>query len=164
MDLVKLGKVVRLHGIAGEMKISTQMDDDFDLKTLKALFDETGKEFLVKRAFRHDGGLIVGLDGVDLSSAKSLINKNFYIARELVAGKILIEDIIGSDVSVCGKTIGTAFDVQDFGSAEVIFIKLDGGGELLVPNVKGLIENFDLKNKTLKFDEQKLREVSDYED
>ena len=164
MELVKLGKVVRLHGIVGEMKIATKLDDDFDLKRLDYLYDEDGQQFAVKRAFRHDGGLVVGLEGVDIGRAKSYVSKSFYMSRDLVAGKLLVEDVKGSDVYVGENKIGRVTDIQDFGAAEVIYVHRENGKELLLPNVEGLILSFDLATKTVRLDEKKVKEVSDYED
>lgn len=163
MELVKLGKVVRLHGILGEMKIATKLDDDFDVKKLDYVYAEQ-QAYAVKRAFKHDGGLIVGLDGVDINMAKTFISKEFYIDRNLVSGKVLIEDIKGSSVYIGDKMAGTVTDIQDFGAAEVIYIKTDTGKELLLPNVSGLISKFDRETKVLRLDENKVKEVSDYED
>ena len=164
MEKVKLGKVVRLHGIVGEMKISTSFDKDFDVKTIETLYDKYDTEFKVKRAFKHDSGLIVGLEGVDINKARSFIGKDFFISREIVAGRILVEDIKGSEVYVEDGLIGKVYDVQDFGTAEVIYIKRADGNELLVPNVSGLIKNFNLSEKKLELSKTKLCEVSDYED
>lgn len=163
MEKFCIGKVVRLHGIVGEMKISTSFDKDFDVKKIEALYDKNETEFRVKRAFKHDSGLIVGLEGVDINKAKTFIGKDMYISRDIVAGKILIEDVKGSGVYVGENLIGKVYDIQDFGTAEVIYIKLNDGKELLVPNVNGLIKNFNLAEKKLELDKTKLCEVSDYE-
>ena len=88
----------------------------------------------------------------------------FYIDRELVGGKILIEDLKGSNVYFEDETlIGNIQDVQDYGAAEVFFVKTQKGTEIMFPNVKGVIASFDYKQKKLVVNKEKFGEVCDYE-
>lgn len=168
MDLkkyIKLGKIVKLHGIVGEVKIATAFDKDFDIKKIESLFDENGNEFKVKRIMKSNDGIFAGFENVDLETAQKMIGKYVFVNRSLFSGKILIEDLKESDVVFDdGKNIGKIFDIQDYGSAEVFFVKLLSGRELLFPNVKDLIVSFDYEAKKLVVNKTKLKEVSDYED
>lgn len=164
MELVCLGKVVKLHGYLGQMKITTEIDKGFDINTIKELTDQNGNTFKVTRIFKNTDAVVVSLDGVDLEKAKSYVGTLFYVSREVVGGKILIEDLKGSVVFVGEKEIATVKDVQDYGSAEVFYAELKSGKELMFPNVKGIIVSFDYKEKKLVLDENRLKEVSDYED
>ncbi len=164
MEKVNLGKVVKLHGILGQMKISTKLDKDFDINQIKELFDENGNAYEINRIFKNTDAVVVGLNGIDLEKAKNFIGKCFYIDRELVSGKVLIEDLKESVVFVDDKKIGKVLDVQDFGAAEVFYVQLNNGRELLFPNVKDIIKSFDYKEKKLVLEKEKLKEVSDYED
>lgn len=164
MKKFELGKVVKLHGVKGQMKISTKFDKDFDLSILTKLYNEAEEDFEVKRIFQKPDGVVVELDGIDLEKAKTYIGKRFYVDAELFKDKILIEELKGSAVFVDEKIIGKVFDVGDYGAAEVIFIKDENGKEIIFPNVKGVIENFDKDKRELKLNKSKLQEVSDYED
>ena len=164
MKKVALGKVVKLHGIRGEMKVSTKFDKDFDISAIKKVYNDSDDEFGVSRIFKVNDGVVFGLAGIDLESARKFVGKTFYIDRELVENKILFEDLKGSDVLVDEKVIGKVVDVQDYGSAEVIFVKKTDGKELMFPNIKGIIEKFDVDEKKLSISKAKLCEVSDYED
>ncbi len=164
MKKFELGKVVKLHGIKGQMKISTKFDKDFDLSLLTKIYNEAEEEFAVKRIFKKPDGVVVELDDIDLEKAKNYIGKYFYVDAELFKDKILIEELKSSDVIVNEKNIGKVFDVQDYGAAEVIFVKDSSGKELIFPNVKGVIESFDKDKRELKLNKSKLQEVSDYED
>ncbi len=165
MELVCLGKVVKLHGYLGLMKISTKFDKGFNIKKIEKIYDEAGNEFAVNRIFQNTDAVVVGLEGVDLEKAKGYINKTLFIEREVVCGKILFEDLKGSNVVFAdGIVVGKITDVQDYGSAEVISILTEKGKELMFPNVKGVIENFDYKTKILTINKQRFKEVSEYED
>lgn len=164
MKKVLLGKIVKLHGIKGEMKVSTSFDKDFDVKNIKVVFDENENEYAVNRVFKVTDGVVFGLENVDLSKAQSFVGKSLYIDRAVVGEKILFEDLKGSEVFVSNKLVGKVVDVQDYGSAEVVYVKKSDGSELIFPCVKGIIESFDEENKKLCLNKTKLKEVSDYED
>ena len=103
-------------------------------------------------------------DTIDLEKANKLVNKMFYIDREIVGGKILIEDLKGSDIFFEDEVfIGNIQDVQDYGAAEVFFVKTHKGTEIMFPNVKGVIASFDYKQKKLVVNKEKFGEVCDYE-
>ena len=165
MELCKLGKVVKLHGYLGLMKIATTYDKDFDLKKLDYLYDEKGNEFKVNRVFTNTGAIVVGLDGVDLEKAKTYIGSWWFVDRKLLSGKILFEDLKESVVVFEDETeIGKIVDVQDFGTAEVITVKTGDGKEMMFPRVPDLIVSFDYKTKKLVVSKDKFKEVADYED
>ena len=165
MDKVELGKVVKLHGYLGLMKINTKFDKGFDIKKIDKLYDEADCEFAVNRIFSNTDAVVVGLDGVDLEKAKTYIGKRFYVARELVGDKILFEDLKGSTIEFeNGVLVGKIVDVQDYGAAEVVSFKAEDGRELMFPNANGVIVSFDYKTKKLVVSEEKFKQVCDYED
>lgn len=165
MELVSLGKVVKLHGYLGQMKINTKFDKDFSIKNITKIYDEKGVEYSVNRIFSNTDSVVVGLDGVDLEKSKTFIGKELFIDRELVSKKILIEDLKDSRVFFeDGAPLGKIFDVQDYGAAEVFYVSQENGRELLFPNVNGVIVSFDYKQKSLVVSKDKLKEVSEYED
>ena len=98
MEKVCLGKAVKLHGFRGGLKMNAKYDDDFDTKKVKVMFDEDGNEYVISRLSKNTDGFYVDFQNVDLEKANKLINKMFYIDREIVGGKILIEDLKGSDI------------------------------------------------------------------
>lgn len=164
MEKICLGKVVKLHGYLGEVKMIAQYDDDLDFKKIESMFDENDNEYKVKRIMKNTDGFYIGFEDVDLEKAKALINKQLFIDRNLVAGKILIEDLKGSTIYFEDDSVfGKIDDVQDFGAAEVFYVISTTGREYLFPNVKGVIVSFDYKQKKLVVNKDKLREVCDYE-
>lgn len=164
MEKVCLGKVVKLHGYLGQMKVQTDYDKDFDTNQIKEIANEKGEVFEVSRIFKNTDGFVVKLEGVELEQAKTYIGKMLYIDRSVVADKILFEDLKGSKVVFEDETeLGEIIDVQDYGSAEVITCLLKNGRELMFPNVKNLIINFDYKQKKMVINIKRLKEVSDYE-
>ena len=161
MDKICFGKVVRLHGYLGQMKLNAKYDADFDILSIKIMYDENDREFVVKKIFKVKDGVVVMLDGFDLENAKSMINKSFFIERSLVDGKILIEDLKNSSVYFeDGVLIGKITDIQDYGAAEVFYLVKDDGKEVLFPNVKDLIISFDYRAKKLVLNKKRFLEVA----
>ncbi len=165
MEKIELGKVVKLHGYLGGMKIATRYDKDFNIKSIKQIIDGDDHVFDVTKIFQTKDGVVVLLDGVGLERAKTFIGKMLFANREIVQGKILIEDLKGSTVFLDDETeIGKITAVEDYGAAEVFFVKTKTKKEIMFPNVKNLIKTFDPKNKKLIVIKSKLNEVCDYED
>ena len=165
MEKVCLGKVVKLHGYLGQMKVISEFDKDFNINSIKQIINEKDEVFNVSRIFKNTDGVVVKLEGVELEEAKTYIGKMLYIDRVLVKDKILFEDLKGSVVFFDdGAELGTITDVQDYGTAEVLSCLMNNGRELMFPNVNGLIKSFDYITKKLIIDKSKLKEVSDYED
>ncbi|MBQ8425539.1 MAG: 16S rRNA processing protein RimM [Clostridia bacterium] len=162
MEKVCLGKVVKLHGYMGQMKVRTMYDKDFKIKNIDKIYDENDNEFNVTKIFQTKDGVVVALEGVNLEKANTYIGTDLYIDRNLLQDKILIEDLKGATVVFeDGREIGKILDVNDYGAAEVFSVKNEKGKEIMFPNVKGLIVKFDLAEKKLILNEQRFKEVSD---
>lgn len=165
MEKICLGKAVKLHGFRGGLKMNAKYDSDFDTSKIKSMFDEKDNEYIVKRLSKNTDGFYVDFENVDLEKAKTLVNNYLYIDREVLAGKILIEDLKGSEAYLEDETLlGKIEDVQDYGAAEVFFVRKPNGKEIMFPNVKGVITSFDYKTQKLLLNKDKLKEVCDYED
>ena len=48
MEKIELGKVVRLHGYLGQMKVATKYDKDFNIKSIKQIIDEIATKEAMK--------------------------------------------------------------------------------------------------------------------
>ena len=123
MDKIELGKVVRLHGYLGQMKVATKYDKDFNIKSIKQIIDENDNVFNVTKIFQTKDGVVVALEEIDLEKSKTYVGKMFFVDREIMKNKILIEDLKGSLVEVDdGVVLGEIVDVEDYGAAEVFFL------------------------------------------
>ena len=162
MEKFCFGKVVKLHGILGQLKIATKLDSDFDLGKITSFFTENDDVFAVNRIFKVTDGVVATLDGVDFETAKSMVGKWLYIDRSLLDGKILFEDLKGSKVYFDDESLlGTVIDVQDYGAAEVLYVARSSGAEVLIPNAPNLIKSYDYKTKKLVIDKVVASEVCD---
>lgn len=164
MDLVYIGKILKPQGIKGEVKIEASSFNLFKENT-KAYIDK--KEFTITSIKRLKDGLILKLDSInDRNSAELYRNKELYIDREdihLEEGRYLINDCIGLDVILeDGTVLGTLNSITNYGSADIYSVK--GEKSFSFPAINTVIVKYDIKNKKLVLNEEKLKEVILYED
>jgi 16S rRNA processing protein RimM len=162
MDLV-VGRVVKAHGITGEVVVDVRTDDP-DLRfapgsPLRAK-PKTGPErsFVVESARAHGGRLLVRLDGVaDRNAADALRGTLFLVDSENLPP---IEDpdefydhqLEGLRVqTTAGVTVGTVAEVLHTAAGELLSVRSDRG-EVLVPFVSAIVTSVSLAEQTIEID------------
>ncbi len=163
---ILVGKIVKAQGIKGDVKVLVFADSDFDFLTLTELI-VGGEVKKVQKSYRIGSCYGVKLEGVDTcNAAESLKNCSVEILREnfnLPAGRYLIADLIGRPVALStGKVVGVIEDVQNFGSADVIYISNDGV-KIMCSHKEGLIEKIDEYGRVI-FNDKIFAEVGVYDD
>lgn len=162
MEIILFGKVVKLHGYKGQVKVNAKFDSDFNLSDVKNVYLDDGSEFEVEKISKLNDGVLLTLASGTLELATSLVGKNIYIDRKLVQNKILIEDLKNSFVYFeDGQIVGKIVDIQDYGAAEVFELEKVNGKKVLFPNVKGLMIRFDYREKKLVVSKKRFGEVAD---
>lgn len=147
---LEAGKIVRSHGVRGELVLEPWADSAEFLKQIKRFwFDEgeTDAGFLSSRV--HQGRLLLTLTGIDtVDKAEALRGKVLYLCREDVSlkpGTFFLQDLIGL-VAVDGKTgrkYGTLREVIPTGANDVYRIVGEEGQEYLFPAVPHMIQKID---------------------
>lgn len=165
MDKIEIGKIVKEQGIKGDVKIILFADDDFDLGTIKSVY-VNDKIANVEKVYKLNGGYGVKLDIIDSRNTASLYkNASIYVDRVNIKCKedrYFIVDLLDKDaVLENGTIIGKITDIQNFGSADVIYIK-QKDKQVLLSHINGLIETVDGKKVVL--NEAKFNQVVVYED
>lgn len=171
MKSVLIGKIVKPQGLFGELKIKlfdTEPEAFLALKTLRIEGEEKQRN-IVSISVRQNF-LYAKLSGIDSIEKASLLREKLVYAsdEELREGvgldEILVDDILGFDVFLSNKkNIGKLVDVQNFGSADVYFVKNDKNN-ILFSNVPGVIAEIDVASKRIIVDKKRFDEVSLYED
>jgi 16S rRNA processing protein RimM len=165
MDLV-VGRVVKAHGIAGEVVVDVRTDDPYDRfapgRSLRARArDKTERTYVVDSMREHGARLLVRLDGVDgRDEADSLRGSLFVVdAAELPA----IEDpdefydhqLEGLRVrTVAGRDVGTVAEVLHTAGGEILVVRpAEGDGpEVLVPFVAAMVTTVSLTDGLIEID------------
>ena len=165
MEKIEIGKIVKEQGIKGDVKVILFADESFNFANLKTVY-VNGKEAKVERVYKLNGGIGVKLDVIDSRNTAALYKNALVYAlkSDLVceAGRFFIADLLGKAVELTsGEAIGKLVDVQNFGSADIFYIKTQNK-QVLVSHIDGLIEK--LQDDKLVLNEEKFRQVAVYED
>lgn len=157
-EYFEIGQIVNTSGLKGVVKINPFTDDVSKFEDLKKVFIEKNKELIeyeIEEVRYHKNQVLIKFKTIDsIEEAEKFRNCYIKIARkdakELPEDTYYIVDLIGLEVySNNNVFIGTVIDVFPTGSNDVYVIKREGNTDLLVPAIKDVIENIDIKNKKM---------------
>ena len=153
MKYVLIGKLVNTHGLKGEVKILS----DFKYKSkvfIPGMKIYIGKEKQEEEivTYRHhkifDMITIKGYDNIDqvlkYKGDYVFVNKDDI---KLSENEYLDEDIIGLDVYVNNKNIGTVRKIENHNGNEILVVH--GKKDCLIPYNFDIIENVNLQKKEM---------------
>jgi 16S rRNA processing protein RimM len=165
MDLV-VGRVVKAHGIGGEVVVDVRTDDPYDRfapgTALRARArDKTERSFVVDSMREHGGRLLVRLDGVTSRDAADGLRGSLFIVD--TADLPPIEDpdefydhqLEGLRVrTLAGQDVGSVAEVLHTAAGEILAVTpADGDGpEILVPFVGAIVTAVSLDDDLIEID------------
>ena len=167
-ELVKLGKIVRPHGVRGEVKIMSDFDDTMLSSKLNNVFIDK-KQYAVKNMKFVKDSVVLKLEGVEtMNDAETFRGKEVFISHddlnELDDDEYYVEDLIGCNVVFeNGKEVGKLSDVNNYGATDILVIK-DGTEEIMCPLVEGLLVDVDFDLNKIIINKEKFLEVTVYAD
>ena len=152
-----VGVIVGAHGVDGEMKMRLSTDDPEHLRTIKHVYLDDAPRARTLLGIRfHAGMALIKLHGVwTREAAQELRGAVVKIAgkdaRPLEPGEFYLYQLVGLEVfNEAGERLGTVTDIMETGANDVFVITpLDGGKELLLPNVPDFVPVIDPANRRL---------------
>lgn len=147
-DMLEVGKIVNTHGVRGELKVQSWMNDPSDFRSIKTLY-VNGTPYSVLSARSQGANALVQLEGIrSIDEALPLKNKVAMARREelpLAAGEHFIADLIGMDAvnAETGEVFGTVTDVLEYPAQDLYQVTGKDGKEYLVPDVPAFIHGID---------------------
>jgi 16S rRNA processing protein RimM len=164
MDLV-VGRVVKAHGITGEVAVDVRTDDP-DKRfapgaTLRARPSRGGpqREYVIESAREHSGRLLVRLEGVaDRNTAEALRGHLFLVDTEDLPpiddpDEFYDHQLEGlAVVTVEGRMVGNVNEVLHTAAGELLSVTSEAGGEVLVPFVGAIVTEVSLQDQTIEID------------
>lgn len=160
-DLVAVGRVVKVRGLRGELKIESLSDIPDRFSMLREVFvefeDGSVETFSITSVKRMDNGLFVMLDGVeDRTAAGKFRGAYLCIDRgrlaQLPSDTYYAFDLTGMEVrSPGGGIIGTVIRIERYPANDVIVVETDGG-ELPVPALKDIVLDVDIQKQRMTMD------------
>lgn len=156
---LRIGKIISLHGIKGEVKIFPTTDDLHRFDDLKDFYileseDANDDEFKNIDTFLLEGvkyiknTCILKIKGYDkIEESIKLIGKNIYVNREnaipLNQNEYYIVDLLEAKAYLKDKYIGDVKDIMKSSNNGILVIDYNGK-DLLVPMVADFVEKIDI--------------------
>ena len=160
--MIKIAKVLKPHGLKGEIKIDCFIKDVSFWKKLGHVFID-GSKFNIKHVrFYKDFGYLI-LDNVSsITNAEKFRNKTLEVEREQIENKeneYLISDLEDCDVfDEKGDFVGQVISIEKYGAADIINIE-KMGAKRSFPFLKEVIKNVDINEKKVIVFRDKINEV-----
>lgn len=157
-SLIAIGKIIKAHGIRGDLVILPMTNNPARFKKLKNVFvgatQSSVRETSVSDVAVESRGVRLRLDvASDRTAAELLVGCLLFVdekdAIRLPKGTYFVHDIIGLNaVDETGATIGVVKDVLKYPANDVYVLDKDGK-EILLPAVKEFIRRIDLASGTM---------------
>ncbi|AGB22654.1 16S rRNA processing protein RimM [Mycobacterium sp. JS623] len=163
MDLV-VGRVVRAHGVAGEIVVEIRTDDP-DIRfapgsSLRGKPSRGGPEsrYVIDSVRDHGGRLLVRLEGVADRNAADALRGTVFIVDSADLPPIEDPDEFYDHqleglrvVTTAGGAIGSVAEVLHTAAGELLSVRSDEG-EVLVPFVSAIVTSVSLADQTIVID------------
>lgn len=157
-EYFEIGQIVNTSGLKGILKIKPFTDDIKKFSNLKTIYIKTKSgltEFKIEQVRYVKNMVMLKLAGIDtVEEAEKYRNLYIKILRdqeeELEEGSYYVVDILGCKVKTdANQELGKIVDVFQTGSNDVYVVKDEQGKQILLPAIKQVIKNVDIKNKII---------------
>jgi 16S rRNA processing protein RimM len=152
-DLIKIGKLTRLHGIKGSVVLHIQGLLVPDLKKIKSFFieiNQTPTPFFVTEIKASGKNLIISFDSVKtIETAQKIINCEVWLEEKNLKKEIPVKDLTGYILNDKNAgDLGLINEVIDMPGQKMFSITIKDQ-EVLLPFTEDLIAKIDHKIKTV---------------
>jgi 16S rRNA processing protein RimM len=161
MELIAIAKIIKPIGIRGEVKIQLLTDECDRLLHLTSVWIGKHEESVVERKIlrvRQDVKHCIAAfqDVATVEAAEDLRDQFVFVSKgetmQPEAGRYFVDDVLGCEMaSQEGKHIGTIVDVLIL-PANDLWVVRNGIKETLIPAVKAIVKEVDVKRKRVVID------------
>ena len=166
MNLLEIGKIVRVHGIKGAVKIVSYVDQNFSVFKHVIIGQKRVNATVKGVKCLNNDAYSVSFDIMpDIDTAQKFINQSVYIDRSEYAefeDKVYLSDLINKPVlNEKGEELGYMVDFDDYGASVILTIKC-GFNLYQIPYVEEFV-NYNSELDAFVVDEQKFKDVRIWE-
>lgn len=167
---LRVGQIVRAHGVHGDVKIIPLTDDPARFRKLKTAYLERGGNYLpvaLEDVRLQPDAVLLHVSGFDTpEQAETLKSVYLCVDRENAVAldeyTFFVADLIGCETfDTNGRAFGKITDVLETGVNDVYEIE---HGKLLVPALKRVLASVDIANARIVFSADVLEEVGCFAD
>lgn len=149
-DYIRVGRVVRAHGVHGNLIVSADSDvaERFAVGAQLLLGDER-RSVRVRSSKPYKGKLLVAFDEIrDRDEAEQLRHRDLAIEAgdlgEAPPGEVWVFELVGrSVVTGDGETLGVVSDIETNPAHDLLVVGASDGGEILIPMVAEFVDPLD---------------------
>lgn len=166
MTLREMGRIVKPHGVLGELKVAPETDDPDRFHSLETIHvgpneGSTSSFDIVSvrlQPSRYGITVLLQLDGISTREAAEALGKQRVFASQddlppLEDGEFFYSDLIGLSVETLeGELVGTVADVYERPGQDLLVIQRNEGGRAMVPLVPEFVPDIDLEGSVLRID------------
>lgn len=167
---MRVGQIVRAHGVHGDVKLILLTDDPARFRALKTAYLEQAGAYApvdVENVRVQPDAVLLHIKGWDtVERAQTLKNAYLCVDRanavRLKKDTYFVADLIGCETfDTNGNAYGKVTDVLETGANDVYEID---GGKLLVPALRRVLHEVDVENARITFEADVLEEVGCFAD
>lgn len=152
MDKMEIGKIINTVGLKGELKVEPETKDKNRFKKLKTFYVDNNT-FECERASIRNDKVVLKIKGFDtIESVEKFKNKTIFVDRkdavELDKDEYFAVDLIGLEIYLDDKKLGTITEIANYGASDVIFFKSAGVEKSFVV-VNDVIQDVDFGAKKM---------------
>lgn len=151
MEKIKIGRIVNAVALRGEVKVYNYSGYKERYEELDRIIVDD-KDFEIEKVRYQRHMVILKLAGVDdRNAAEAMKNKDVFITEEDLAelpeDTFYIRDIIGLPIidAETDQQIGTLKDVLQPSTQDVYVVKLDKGGDAMIPVVAEFVKEVNIE-------------------
>ena len=157
--MVAVGRLFKAWGIRGELGAEIYSSHPGRAEKLRDVVleraDGKTRAARVERVWWHDGRPVFKFEGIDsISDAEPWAGADILVAdaeRELPEeGAFSHADLIGCVLWNRNEKVGSVRAIEDYGGGPLLDVKLDSGGEVLVPFTLTICKEIDVAAKTIR--------------
>lgn len=154
MEKIKIGQVVNVVGLKGELKVYHYSDYKERFEEFDNLYLDQEHHLIEK--VRYQGHMVIlklkGIDNRDAAEAQK--NKDVFITeaelRELPEGTYYIKDMIGMTVTEQGAgRLGVLIDVMKNTAQDLYEVELENKKRIYIPVVDEFVLDINMESKTI---------------
>ena len=147
-----VGRILRPHGIRGELRVEVLADYLERVAGLEYLFvGPQHRRYALKHARLHQHVLLLKLEGCeDRDAAEQLRGAVVEVAREdtipLAAGEYYHSQLQGVEVVTdAGEVLGEIVDVLSLPGANDVYVVHGLRGEILIPGIRDVVQSLEVE-------------------
>jgi len=158
---VSVGKILNFHGVRGDAKVGYSRNQRDFMTALKDVFILKNNEYIpfkIKNIKFNNKFAIIKFDGIDsvneIAEYKNclIFVEESTIRENLDEDEFLIDELVGMKVISDGNPAGVVIGVSNNGVNDLLSVKSNSQKICLVPFVKAIVLNVDIKAKEVTVD------------